>query len=376
MLVGTAHVSRQSADLAREVIVAERPDCVCLELDEKRYRSLADRNKFADLDLKKIIREKELSTLLVNLVLASYQKKLGSQLGVTPGMEFLAAAGAAAENGIPLALCDRDIRVTMRRAWQAVPFYKKGYLLASLLASLFDRTEITEEKLSGLKSSDALSGLMAELGEALPELKKTLIDERDFYLAEKIRETKGKRLVAVVGAGHIEGIKKLLQGERLASAAATMAEINTFPPVSGLWKTVGWTVPAVIMIAFIIIGWQQGGAVAGANLRYWILANGIPASIGALLAGAHPLTIAGAFVAAPITSLIPVIGAGYVTAFIQLMMRPPLVREFETALEDMATVTGWWRNKLLRMFLAFILPGLGGMIGIWIGGYEIFSNLF
>jgi len=376
VLIGTAHISRESAELARQVIIDEKPDRVCLELDDKRYKSLADRHKFAALDLKKIIREKQLSTLLVNLVLASYQKKLGSQLGVMPGTEFLEAARAAAENGIPVSLCDRDLRVTLRRAWHAVAFYKKGYLLASLLASLFDRTEISEEKIAELKSQDVLSEIMAELGRELPELKKALIDERDFYLAEKIRAAEGKRLLAVVGAGHVAGIKEILGSPSPASSAETMAEISSIPPVSGLWKIIGWAIPALIILSLVIIGWQQGSAVAGANLKYWILANGIPSSIGAMLAGAHPLTIITAFVAAPITSLTPVIGAGYVTAFIQLMLRPPVVREFETALEDMATLRGWWKNKLLRILLAFIFPGLGSMIGTWIGGYEIVSNLF
>jgi pheromone shutdown protein TraB len=155
-----------------------------------------------------------------------------------------------------------------------------------------------------------------------------------------------------------------------------MGEINQFPPVSAAWKVVGWGVPAVIIASLVFIGMQKGGAAAGANLMYWILANGVPSAIGAILAMAHPLTVIGAFVAAPITSLTPVIGAGYVTAFIQVMVRPPVVEEFETVLEDMSTLKGWCRNKLLKVFLAFLLPGFGSMIGTYLGGYEILSNLF
>ncbi|MEA1992418.1 MAG: TraB/GumN family protein [Thermodesulfobacteriota bacterium] len=372
ILIGTAHISRDSVDLVRRVIKNETPDCVCVELDAKRYETLSKKKRWESLDLKEIIRKKQLSTLLLNLMLASYQKKLGDQLGVLPGTELLAAVKTAEEKGIPIALCDRDVRVTLRRAWHATSFFKKNYLLASLFAGLFDRTEITEEKLNELKKTDVLSELMLELGQALPELKRVLIDERDTFLSERIKNAEGERIVAVVGAGHVDGIKKALTEDR----HARMEEINVIPPVSPIWRVLGWSIPAVILTSIGVIAWNKGCEVAGDNIIYWILANGIPSSIGAMLALAHPLTIVSAFAAAPVTSLTPVIGAGYVTAFVQVLVQPPVVREFETVLEDMSTLIGWWKNKLLKVFLAFLLPGLGSMIGSWIGGYEIISNLF
>jgi len=371
-LVGTAHVSKESVNLVKQIITAEMPDCVCVELDTKRYKALSGRKRWEALDLKEIIRRKQLSTLLVNLILSSYQKKLGLQLGVIPGLELLEATREAEKHDIPVSLCDRDVRVTLRRAWHETSFFKKGYLLATLLVSLFDKTEITEEKLEQLKKKDVLSELMSELGEAMPELKRVLIDERDIYLAEKIKMSAGRKLVAVVGAGHVEGIKKRIH----ESNSSVLPAISTFPPVSPIYKVIGWSIPLLIIGSLVAIGVIKGGAAASANILYWILANGIPSSIGAMLAWAHPLTIAGAFAAAPITSLTPVIGAGYVTAFIQVLVRPPVVREFETVAEDMATFTGWWKNKLLRVFLAFLLPGFGSMIGTWIGGVEIIKNLF
>jgi len=370
-LVGTAHVSQGSVDLVRQVIANEKPDCVCVELDDKRYKALSGRKRWESLDLKEIIRKKQLSTRLVNLILSSYQKKLGMQLGVMPGSELLEATREADKHSIPVSLCDRDVRITLRRAWHETSFLKKGYLLATLLASLFDTTEITEEKLKELKKKDVLSELMSELGAALPELKKVLIDERDIYLAEKIKMSAGRKLVAVVGAGHVEGIKKMIREDH----SSVMPSISNFPPVSSAFKALGWSLPLLIIGSLIAIGFQKGGSAAGANLLYWILANGIPSAIGAMLAWAHPLTIASAFAAAPVTSLTPVIGAGYVTAFVQVLMRPPVVREFETVTEDMATFAGWWKNKLLRVFLAFLLPGFGSMIGTWVGGVEIISNL-
>jgi len=217
-----------------------------------------------------------------------------------------------------------------------------------------------------------LSELMDELGEAMPEMKQVVIDERDTYLSEKIKAAKGKKMVAVVGAGHVPGIKLALQEDR----SKWMEVINMIPPISPIWKILGWSIPLIILGSIAMIAMQKGSAIAGDNIIYWILANGIPSSIGAIIALAHPFTIIGAFAAAPLTSLTPVIGAGYVTAFIQVMMMPPVVKEFETVLEDMGTVRGWWSNKLLKVLLAFFLPGFGSMIGTWIGAAEIVSNLF
>ena len=371
LLIGTAHISSNSADLVEEVITREQPDTVCIELDEKRFEALANPQRWENLDLKEIIRKKQLSTLLVNLVLSSYQKKLGGQLGVMPGTELLRAARIAEQHAIPVELCDREIRVTLRRAWHATSLWKKGYLIASLFASLFDKTELDEEKLAELRSKDVLSELMEELGQALPDTKRVLIDERDIYMAEKIKAAPGQRIVAVVGAGHMAGIKKVIQEDH----GNDIDEINTIPPVSKTWKIVGWSVPAAIILSVLAIGWRHGLAAAGSNALYWILANGIPSAIGALVAWAHPATILSAFAAAPITSLTPVIGAGYVCAFVQVMTRPPVVREFETVGDDIGTLRGWWHNKLLRIFLVFLMTGLGSSIGTWVGGYRIVTNL-
>jgi len=372
LLVGTAHISQQSADLVEEVITGERPDTVCIELDEKRFTALSQPERWENLDLKQIIRKKQLSTLLVNLVLSSYQKKLGGQLGIQPGAELLAAAKAAENLDIPVELCDRDVRVTLRRAWKATSFFRKGYLMATLLASLFDKTELDEEKLTELRNKDVLSEMMKEIGEALPAAKHVLIDERDIFMAEKIKATPGKRIVAVVGAGHMQGIQRVIKEDN----SSRMEEINTIPPVSKGWKIAGWSIPAAILFSLGIIGFRQGAGEAGANALYWILANGIPSAIGAMIAFGHPATIISAFAGAPITSLTPVIGAGYVCAFVQVMTQPPMVKEFEAVSTDISTVRGWWQNRLLRIFLVFIMTGLGSSIGTWVGGYRIFTNLF
>jgi pheromone shutdown-related protein TraB len=212
---------------------------------------------------------------------------------------------------------------------------------------------------------------MTEMGEALPDLKRVLIDERDIYLVEKIKSSPGKRIVAVVGAGHVAGMLTKFNTDNKHK----ISEVTMIPPVSKGYKIAGWTIPLLILGSLGLIGFQKGASVAGDNIIFWILANGIPAAVGALLALAHPLTTLSAFASAPVTSLTPVIGAGYVTAFIQVLACPPVVKEFETAGDDINSLKGWWKNRLLRVFLVFILTGLGSAIGTWVGGYEIFKNL-
>ena len=214
--------------------------------------------------------------------------------------------------------------------------------------------------------------MLKEIGEMLPETKEVLIDERDTYLAAKIKHAKGKRIVAIVGAGHVRGIITRLEHD----VDADLDNLQTIPPPSPLWQCLAWVIPLIIIGSLVWIGYNKGLDSAGENLQFWILANGIPSAIGAMAALAHPLTIAIAFAAAPLTSLTPVIGAGYVTAFVQAWLRPPRVKEIQEVAEDIGSVRAWWRNRLLRIFLAFLFPGFGSFIGTWVGGIKIFRNLF
>ncbi len=370
-LVGTAHISQQSVDLVREVIEGERPDCVCVELDQQRYEALSQEKTFQAQDLREIIRNRQLAALLMNLLLASYQKRLGMKLGVTPGKELLEATRAAQENDIPIALCDRDVRITLRRAWAAISFWHKLQLASGVMASAFEDVEISEEELARIRQQDVLSELMRELGEAMPRLKTSLIDERDTYLAQKIREAPGQKIVAVVGAGHIEGMSRAMAAEQ----DVDLEDIESIAPASPIWKWVGWAIPGLIVGSIAWIGATQGFTQAGENALYWFLANAIPSGIGGLLAFAHPLTTLAAFFAAPFTSLTPVIGAGYVAAFVQTWFVPPTVHEIQTVGEAISTAKGWWTNRLLRILLVFLLTTLGSVIGTWVGGFEIVSNL-
>jgi len=372
VLVGTAHISRESVELVREVIEHERPDTVCIELDAQRFAALSQKKRFESLDLKQVIRSRQLAALIANLLLASYQKRLGGQLGVKPGTELLEAARAAEELEIPVALCDRDVRVTLRRAWASMSWWKKSRLLSEILAATFERPELDEEELRRLREKDVLTELMDELGNAMPGLKRVLIDERDAYLSHRILEASGRKLVAVVGAGHVAGMRVALEEQRSIDLHA----LEQVPPVAPIWKWIGWGIPAVIVGALAWIGITKGPQVAGENLLYWIVANGIPSTIGAVAAFAHPATVAAAFFVAPVTSLTPVIGAGYVLAFLQAYVQPPVVKEFESLAEDVGVARQWWRNRMLRVLLVFVLTTLGSVIGTYVGGYEIVRNLF
>jgi pheromone shutdown-related protein TraB len=371
VVVGTAHVSRESVQLVRRAIDELGPDAVAIELDPKRFEALSRPERFEGLDLRQVIRTRQLATLGLNLALAAYQRSLGVALGVKPGAELLEAARAAEEKGIPVALCDRDVRITLRRAWHALSFWKRMLLLTSLSAALFERAQLSEEDLRELRRTDVLSRLLTELGNAFPGLKLVLIDERDAYLAERIRETPGRRIVAVVGAGHLEGVARALEREERIDLAA----LSATPRASRWTHVLGWGIPALVVLSLFVIGLRDGGAVAGENVAFFALATALPSAAGTLLALGHPATVLSALLLAPLTALSPLIGIGHVTALVQSWVRPPFVRELSSALDDLGSAAGLWRNRLLRVLLVFTLSTLGGILGTWVGGARLVASL-
>ncbi len=372
VLVGTAHVAQASVDLVRQVIAKERPDVVCVELDPRRYEALSKEEAWDQLDLRQVIRQNQLSTLLLNLLLASYQKKIGAELGVKPGTELLEATKVAAALGIPFELCDRDVRVTLRRAIAATPFWRRLWILSELFASMFESPEITEKDLENLRQQDVLSELMEEMGRQHPNLKRVLIDERDAYLCERLRRASGKTLVAVVGAGHLKGMEKALETHQPIDLEA----LDVIPQSSKIRAWLGWSVPLLILGSIFYIGFEKGLAAAGDNLLAWALAGSIPSTIGAILALSHPATIVAAFIAAPFCILSPLIGTAHVTAFVQAWVEPPRVHELHNVTEEVGKIGRWWRNRVLRVFLAYILPGIGSLIGSILGFGKLMSALF
>lgn len=360
ILVGTAHISQDSVDTVRRVIETETPDAVCVELDEQRYQSLKNHRQWESLNIVQVIRKGQAPFLMANLALASFQKRMGLQTGVKPGAELAMAADTATAKGIRVALVDREIRVTLLRAWRKTGLWKKMNLLATLLAGMFEKTEIDEAELARLRQTDTLSAMLEEMGTILPSVKTILVDERDLYMAHHIRHTPGAKVVAVVGAAHLPGITKRLTEE---IPATTIDEISTIPEKSTISKIVPWLLPAFIVILFVA-GFFFGNSrhFADAALA-WILSTGLLAALGSLIALGHPLTILSAFVGAPITTLHPAIGVGFITGIVQALVAAPTVRDMERVTDDMTSVRGWWGNRMTRVLLVFFFSSFGASAG-------------
>ena len=217
ILLGTAHISRESITEVTEAIAAEQPDMVCVELDEARLQTVRNEKGWQELDITKVLKEGKGFLLMANLVLASFQKRMGADVGVKPGEEMKEAINAAEAAGIPVSMVDRPVQITLRRAWAKSGFWGRSKLLAALLSSAFSSEELKPEEIEGLKEQGAMEGMMEELAEYLPAVKEVLIDERDRYLASKIWQAGGSKSLAVLGAGHLNGteawIKRLAGGE-------------------------------------------------------------------------------------------------------------------------------------------------------------------
>jgi len=360
VLVGTAHVSHQSVDLVTQVIEQEKPDTVCVELCQSRYQSITRSNEWQETDLFKAIRQKKAFLLLSNFFLAYFQKKIGQRVGITPGQEILAAIQAAAAVGAEIHLVDRDVRTTLLRAWRAMGLWMKFKLLGQLLTSLGELEEIDEQEIEKMKQEDVLGGMLAELGQSFPTIARVLIDERDQYLAHLIRTAPGEKIVAVVGAGHVPGIKKYWQ------QPIEMEQLNQVPPprrIAGLLK---WGLPMLI-VAIVLAGFYQAGQAAGTDmLKWWIIANASLAAIGAAAALAHPLTVVSAALAAPITSLNPMIAAGWVSGLVEAFLGKPRVKDFENLTEDIGSVRGFWKNKITKILLVTVFTNVGSAVGTFV----------
>ena len=363
LLVGTAHVSQESIDTVRQVIIEEAPDTVCVELDSQRLQALQDKNHWESLNIFQVVRKGQAAFLLANLALASFQKRMGLQTGVRPGAELAAAVECAKEHEAQVELVDRNIRTTLLRAWRKTGFWKKMHLLAVLFSSMFESQKVDEEELARLRETDTLSAMLEEMGEMLPSVKTILVDERDTYMSHFIGKADGKKIVAIVGAAHLPGILKKLKNE---SSADEIAEISTIPEKPFISKIIPWLIPGVVVALFI------AGFFLGDRDRFteaaiaWILANGILSAIGTILALGHPLTVVTAFIAAPITSLNPTIGAGMVTALVQAFIAAPTVGDLEKVGDDLAIVSGWWKNRTTRVLLVFFFSSIGSAIGTFV----------
>ncbi|GAB6064564.1 TraB/GumN family protein [Deferrisoma palaeochoriense] len=362
-LLGTAHVSRRSVEAVERALEEVRPDRVCVELDPDRLRALRDPDRWRRLDLVKALRTGQGPMLLANLALAAFQRRMGLATEVRPGEELLAAVTGAEARGIPVELVDRPIRLTLLRAWRNTGVWRRFRLAGALLAGAFADEEVGEEDLARLRQADTLSALLEEMSSAAPEAKAVLVDERDRYMAAKILASGGTRVLAVVGAAHVPGIARwLTSGEDPGDPA----ELETLPPRGPVSRALPWILPAIV-VALFLAGFAAGDTKALREAAWaWVLANGLLAAAGAAAALGHPLTVASAFVAAPLTSLNPTVGAGMVTGVVQAWARRPRVRDLERLLDDLSHWKGWWTNRVARVLLVFLFSNLGSALGTFV----------
>jgi len=358
-LIGTAHVSRHSAELVTQTIEDIQPDTVCVELCNTRLSAIQDADRWRNMDIVKVIKEKKALMLFMNLLLSSFQKKIADKFDIKPGQEMINAVTAAETAGAKIIPADREIQTTLSRVWRGMGFWEKLKLIFSMVFSFGQSDEIEEEDIERMKQEDILQSLLADVKEAHPIIEKALIDERDQFLAEHIRSAPGQKIVAVVGAAHVPGIKRYIENQ----TPIDVDDLNKIPAPGNAGKILKWLIPGLILLLFVA-GFMTEGKNAGTDMIWiWILANGIFAGIGALAALAHPYTIISSIVAAPLTSLNPMIAAGWVSGLVEAFSRKPKVKDLEAIPQDITSVKGFWRNNVTRILLVVIFTNLGSSIG-------------
>jgi pheromone shutdown-related protein TraB len=374
-LIGTAHISQDSINEVTEAIKTQKPDCVAIELDQKRCDSIKNPDSWRQLDIIKVLKRGEGFLLLANLVLASFQKRMGQNVGVRPGDEMVAAMKVAEELNIPTTMVDRPIQTTLRRAWAKNSLWGKCKLLSAMISSAFTSEKISSEEIEELKNNSEMDSMMKELSDYMPTVKEVLIDERDKYLASHIWESKGSNIIAVLGAGHLPGVQAYLEKIAAGQESTDTTEIANIPSKTLGAKIKGWIIPAIIVI-LIGMGFYFGGRNKGTELVLsWVLWNGALSAIGSIIAAAHPLTILVSFIGAPITSLCPFVGVGFLTGITQAFICKPKVKDIEDLSTDAGSLKGFYKNRVLKVLLVFILSSLGSSIGTFVSGADIISKL-
>ncbi|MGE4071848.1 MAG: TraB/GumN family protein [Lysobacterales bacterium] len=374
-LLGTAHVSKASVDAVRHLIGSRDFDLVTVELDEHRHHSLLKPDDWRSVDLFKIVKEGKAGMLAANLALGAYQRRLAEQFGVEPGAELKAACLSAAEHGTPVELIDRDVGVTLKRAYAAVGFFDKMSIVGGLVASAISSDEITEADIEKLKEGDILTNTFDEFARQSKPLHHALIVERDRYMSARLREVSrpGQKVLAVVGAGHLAGLARALEGKD-AGDTETLETLKALPPPSIWPKLIGYLVIAILVGGFIW-AFSKGADVGRDLVSYYVFATGGFAALGALVAGGHPLSLLAAFLSAPLTVLHPALASGMFSAGAEVWIRKPRVADFEALRDDLKEWRGWWKNRVARTLLVFFLTNAFTGIGVYLTGIELFRRL-
>lgn len=383
VLLGTAHVSRTSVDAVHAMLASEHFDAVAVELCEPRFRSMQDPEAFRKLDLFQVIRQGKVRMVAANLMLGAFQRRIAEQFGIEPGAEMKAAIDGARERDLPLWLIDREVATTLRRAMDSVGFVERFGISAGLIGGLISRENVSEEEVEKLKEGDMLGSMFNEFANESPKLFEALIAERDRYMTAKLREQTSaaagseppiRRVLAVLGAGHLAGIARALD-EQTEAPAPLIESLSTLPPPSrwGKWIAIG---TFVALAAAIAILFSRGSELGTDALQVWILCTAIGGGLGAALAGAHPLSVLAGAIAGPLKPFRPGVPGGAISAGVEVLLRRPRVGDFDNLRDDVTHWTGWWKNRVSRTLLTFIFTNLGTMFGTWAAGFQILKRLF
>lgn len=378
-LLGTAHVSAESAEEVRRLIRSGEFDAVAIELCPSRHHSLVEPDAMAGQDLFQIFRQGKAGMVAASLALGAFQQRVAEQSGIEPGAEMRAALEETRADKLPLLLIDRDVGITLKRIYHNVPWWQRFGLLSGLLGSVLSRQEVSAADIERLKEGDVLESTFSEFAEQSESLYTPLISERDRYMALRLGEEnpagRYRNVLVVVGAGHLKGLAEHLERPLPDDPRPERESLEHTPPRARWWKAVPWLITALVLSGFAIgfsrntdLGWQLVGD--------WFLINGVLSALATVIALAHPVTVIATFFAAPLTSLNPTIGAGFVAAGVELWMRKPKVGDFSHLRHDVTSPRGWWRNRVSRTLLVFLLATLGSAAGTWIAGFRIAEKLF
>ena len=377
-LLGTAHVSAQSAEDVRCLVRSGEFDAVAIELCDARHRNLSDPDALAQLDLFEIFRQGKAGMVAANLALGAFQQRVAEQSGIEPGAEMRAALEEARNHELPLLLVDRDVGVTLKRIHASVPWWQRMSLFTGLLGSVMSRQKVSPEEIERLKEGDVLESTFSEFAAESAALYTPLISERDRYmvlrLAEQAPPGRYRNVLVVIGAGHMQGMVEHLEAPLPAAPQQERQSLEVTPPPSQLWRALPWLITALVLIGFVI-GFSRNTELGWQLVAEWFLINGILSGAATLVALAHPITVLATALAAPLTSLNPTIGAGFVAAGVELWLRKPKVRDFSMLRHDVTALKGWWRNRVSRTLLVFLFATLGSAAGTWIAGFRIAGAL-
>ncbi|WP_372365673.1 TraB/GumN family protein [Candidatus Uabimicrobium sp. HlEnr_7] len=369
-LLGTAHVSKESVADVHETVDKLSPDTICVELCDARFKTLRNPENWKNMDIFQVIKEKKALLLLAQLVMTSFYKQIGEELGVKPGAEMMAGVDLSEEHKITLVLADRDIQITMKRVWGHLRFRDKLKIMMQLGSSVFVSEKIDEETINEMKEKGNIENVLDAFSKEFPTIKRVLIDERDIYLSQKVRNSTGKKVVAVVGAGHVPGISKQIHEE------TALEPYREIPKSSWTTTFAKWFIPVAIVGIFVYFFTYSDTSKFKSAIYIWVIVNGVLAALGAAIALGHPITIVAAFFAAPLTSLNPLIAAGWVSGLVQAWIKRPTVADLENLPQAISTAKGFWKNSVSRILLVVVFSNIGSAIGSLIAFPWIIATFF